>query len=263
LSLTNSTFAGTRAIGGDGGDGGSGGDGGAGGTVIGGSLSLIDVFSFSGLGDIGNGPIEIDGATFRSVTAQGGRGGDGGQGGQGGDGGDALGGAIAAGTELDYTRDPIRVPLNISNSQITRSVALGGDGGDGGNGGDARGGAIFLGGISLYGTGPFETVDIVATLTNVSILDNTAQGGRGKGAGRGGDATGGGVFADLYSRIVPNSAVIIGNRAIGGLGGSAGLAGAGVGGGVYLTTGGLGRGRALILGNHASTLDDDIHGAFD
>ena len=224
LTITNCEIEGTSrggaggsgGAGGDGvggagvgGKGGKGGDGGAGGAAQGGAI-------YNG------GQLEIDSCTLQGAAiggvsapgSNGGRGGsdmttggDGGVGSSGGSGGSAQGGGIysAPGASLD-----------IRNSAIVFSFALGGtasSAANGGNGGNAMTGAGGAGGI----------------------------GGAG---GSGGRADGGGIFAvgslTIVNCTLSGDGTVSGNGAVGGLGGSGGSGGSNGGNGANGGDGGSG-----------------------
>jgi hypothetical protein len=140
--------------------------------------------------------------------------------------------------------------------------ATGGAGGDKGSGGllGGTGGAGQGGGlINLNGS--------IGTLSDSTVILNTATGGGGGLGGNGGDGQGGGVFNDGPSPLGTPSltlqrSLVALNRADGGAAGDGGSAGLGQGGGLYLTPGGAAYADALtaILGNYASTSDDDVFG---
>jgi hypothetical protein len=95
------------------------------------------------------------------------------------------------------------------------------------------------------------------------VTDNVAQGGDGS-AGNGGNGLGGGVFADKTAVLTLTGSTVTGNGATGGSGAAGFSKGKGQGGGVYITAGGdacidL---ATIIIGNHASTSNDDVFGVF-
>jgi hypothetical protein len=124
--------------------------------------------------------------------------------------------------------------------------------GDGGNGGNGLGGGFYNSGI--------------ASLSYCTIEFNKAEGGAGGyGGGNGGDGQGGGVFNSGPSpqgvpSITFQTSRIVNNDASGA--GSGGSDGQGQGGGLYLTPDGHACADPLtiIVGNHASTSDDDVFG---
>jgi hypothetical protein len=118
--------------------------------------------------------------------------------------------------------------LDLSDAALALGGATGGaggSGGTGGNGGDGLGGAIFNAGPtpSFFGTLPGGTL----ALSDVVVTGNWAQGG----------AAGGGA--------------------------TPGTAGLGIGGGLYLSTGGTATlKKARVVGNSASTSDDNTYGIY-
>jgi hypothetical protein len=159
--------------------------------------------------------------------------------------GNAFGGAILS----------VGAKLTLNHVTLVNNTARGADSSQvGGTGGDAAGGAIFVKGGSL-------------TLSDVSILNNTASAGKGgpggvgtdfvnlpADAGNGGQALGGGIFANAATVNVTGFS-ISGNKATGGNGGdggpgfaaqddtnggfagNGGVGGSGQGGGFYATGG--------------------------
>jgi hypothetical protein len=91
------------------------------------------------------------------------------------------------------------------------------------------------------------------TVTSCTLAHNQALGGSG---GAGGNGLGGGLYIDDTSQTTLSGSRIVGNQATGGDGGQ------GVGGGVYIVSGGQACKdlATLIVGNHASTSDDDVFG---
>lgn len=174
----------------EGGDGGNGGMGGEGGQALGGAIYNA-------------GTLEVVRSTIQG-QAGGGSGGSGGaggagaddaeEGGNGGNGGNAGAGGIAQGGAI-YSEGAAIV--NVRNSAIVESNAIGGPGGDAGDG--ANGG----GGEDLGGNG----------------------GGGGSG-GNGGTANGGGIFATLtiVNSTLSEDDVFAGDGGSGGNGGNGGSA---------------------------------------
>jgi uncharacterized protein (TIGR03118 family) len=109
----------------------------------------------------------------------------------------------------------------------------------GGAGGSAQGGALYY------------TAGSIATVIDSVFIRNAALGGAG-GSGQGGAA-----FNDATSTLTLQGSKIINNEASGGA--------SGIGGGLYLTPGGVARADALtvIVGNDASTSDDDVFGTLE
>jgi probable HAF family extracellular repeat protein len=101
-----------------------------------------------------------------------------------------------------------------------------------------------------------------ATVNNSTIANNQAVGGAG---GAGANGFGGGAYSDAPSSLTITGSTVTANVATGGAAGG-GSAGLGQGGGLYLAAGGTGCLDAFtiahVTGNHASTSDDDIFGAF-
>lgn len=130
--------------------------------------------------------------------------------------------------------------LNVNNSLIEASSAIGGNGGDqdqngqtnGGFGGAAQGGGIWAGGGTV-------------TITDSTFGGSFARGGNsgtgGNGANPGGDASGGGIYS-LASTTVTNSTIHL-SKATGGNGGHA--FGSTCLGGHMAGDGGAARGGAL------------------
>ena len=167
--------------------------------------------------------------------------------------------------------------LTIVDSTIRNNQALGDNGWLSGfnalPGGGAYGGGLYVAG----GT---------AALTNTTVSSNLARGGNGAdglnlgkdafpgsttGAGRGGDAFGGGIYVYPNAAVTLRGTTVTGNAATGGTGGNApragkAPAGAGRGGGIYIDSGasvGLDAfTRANARSNSASTSDNDIFGSF-
>ena len=117
--------------------------------------------------------------------------------------------------------------------------ATGGAGGDRGVGG-------LLGGIGGVGQGGglMNVNGSIGTLSDSTVVLNTATGGAGGVGGHGGNGQGGGVFNGGPSpQGTPNlklhRSLVALNRAVGGAAGDGGSAGLGQGGGVYLTPGGF------------------------
>jgi hypothetical protein len=141
--------------------------------------------------------------------------------------------------------------------------ATGAAGPVGGNGSDAHGGAL----ANILGA--------TLTLNDCVLTNNEAIGGAGGVGANGGNAFGGGVFNDgpstaPYAGTPPTLTVlgstITGNQAISGGAGAGGSPGQGIGGGAYFAAGGVvcldAFTVANILGNSASTSNNDIFGAY-
>jgi hypothetical protein len=241
-------FLGNRAIGGNGGAGGSGGNGGIAGRADGGGVANL------------NGPLAIDDSSIFGNTALGGEGGAAGTGSttRGGEGGLSRGAGFAN-ERGSFT--------TVSRTLIASNQALGGTGGAGRAGGDALGGGVFNG--RPAGLPPDPNLPANLTLIDCAVTDNLAAGGTGGADGNGGNAFGGGIANFNPAPPLPGPPVITllgtlvtGNSAVGGVAGTGGAAGAGIGGGLYNQVGALANVDAStsIIGNHASTSNDDIFG---
>jgi fibronectin-binding autotransporter adhesin len=227
VTITDSTFTGNTASGGNGGNFNNG----AGSSVKGGSIY------FEG------GTLHIDGSRILLSSAIGGNGGNGpGNQQNGGMGGIAQGGGAYIGGGA----------VSINDSTFKSCSATGGNSGTGqngtNNGADSSGGALF-------------------SLGNVKVLNstfalNSATGGNaghafgpdcfgGHTAGDGGAARGGGILAEGGSLIV-NTATFAGNLAKGGNGGNGGQTNAGLNCGQH-GAGGLAHGGALT--NNAASVN--------
>jgi hypothetical protein len=156
--------------------------------------------------------------------------------------------------------------LTVNASTIQNNQAIGFDGQKlGGDGGSAYGGGLFV-----VGT---------ASLTNVALASNAAQGGKGGVSGAfdsgkkvyhpGGWGEGGGLFVGdpyLSATLDMHNCVFTGNSAIGGLGQRSGLDGKGEGGGLFIDPLASVCLDALTLANFtrnkASTSGPDIYGSY-
>ncbi|HKO60796.1 MAG TPA: choice-of-anchor Q domain-containing protein [Pyrinomonadaceae bacterium] len=229
VTITESTFTGNSATGGNGGNFNNANAGWAkGGSVY-----------FEG------GILEVQASRIERSTAVGGNGGNQDQNGQtnGGFGGTAQGGGVWIGGGA----------ANFNNTTFKSTVATGGNSGTGGNGanpgGNADGGAIY-------------------TLGNVKVSNSTfhlagATGGNGgdafgtfcfgaHNAGDGGGARGGAIFADGGTLLI-NTATFANNFAAGGHGGDGGQTNSGLNCGMH-GAGGLAHGGA-VANNNAATVD--------
>ncbi len=226
--ITDSTFTGNAALGGDGGNFNNGNAS----AAKGGSIYF------------GGGTINIDNSKILSSNAAGGDGGDGpgNQQNGGGGGGAQGGGAYLLGA------------ATIDNTTFESCTANGGDAGTGQNGGNFGG---ETGGGGLYSLGS-------ATVTNSTFDLNSANGGRGGDAfgpdcfgGHialdGGAARGGAILADGGSMII-NTATLANNSATGGNGGDGGKTGGGSCAGTQHGAGGLAFGGA-VTNNNGATLN--------
>ncbi len=167
----------------------------------------------------------VSDSLFACNSAVGGDGGAGSAGMDGGAGGRTLGGAI-----LVYSGN-----LTVSNSLFLGNVSHGGNGGaggsgNGGNGAQGDGGAI----LNLFG-GP----GLGLTITDCSIVTNTAQGGAGGApgsggvGGSGGVCRGGGLANERGATATVSNTSIVNNQALGGAGAAGSNGGNALGGGVY------------------------------
>ncbi len=237
VTITNSTFTGNTALGGNGGTFNNG----AGSNAMGGSIY------FAG------GTLNINGSRIDNSAANGGISGSVPQDGMlnGGVSGFAQGGGVwIGGTTVINPSNFATVSIN--NTTFESTVANGGNTGTGGNGvnaaGDAAGGALYsLGNV---------------TVTNSTFHLAGANGGDGGDAfgptcigahqaGDGGGARGGAIFADGGSMII-NTATFANNFATGGNGGDGGQTNGGLNCGNH-GAGGLAYGGAIT--NNAGTLN--------
>jgi hypothetical protein len=245
--ISDCLFAGNRAIGGDGGPGGSGGNGGPGARGDAGAIiNLIGAMTVS------------DCAIVQNV-AQGGAGGAPGSGGaHGGDGGLGRGGGFS---------NELGGEAKLTHTSILANQAIGGAGAVGGNGGNALGGGVYNG---RFFNGQVANLELI----DCAVSANLAQGGAGGAGGNGGYALGGGICnantsptgglitTDPFPALDLDGTIVTANQAAGGAAGSGGVVGAGVGGGLYNQAGAVAEADAFtfILGNKASTSDDDVFG---
>jgi hypothetical protein len=108
----------------------------------------------------------------------------------------------------------------------------------------------------VHGSGVATTLSI----SNSEILANAASGGAGANGGNGGQALGGGIFNDRGATATVMASLISANLADGGPAGSGGSTGQGIGGGIYnLGTFSLDT-LSVVLGNYASTSNDNKFG---
>jgi len=164
---------------------------------------------------------------------------------------DGRGGAIASFIVGGLT-PPVAV---VASASVDHCLMLGNQaiGGDGTTGGGGQGGGL----ANLNGG--------VLTVSDSLVALNRAIGGAGDG-GDGGNGHGGGIFNGGPSAVGPpgltiRRCLVAFNRAVGGAS-SGGSTGVGQGGGLYLTPGGAASADQVtaILGNDASTNDDDVFG---
>lgn len=158
VALTNCTFTGNMAQGGDNPNG-TGGNGNGGGVAS------------------SNGSLTLTNCTFTGNTAQG---------------GDNFSGYYAAGIGNGGGIYITAGTLSVTNSTFTGNLAQGGanSSGSGFGGGPANGGAVYSDG----GTSPSGSATL--TLTGSTFTGNMAQGGRNAYNGGGGPAEGGAVYSD-------------------------------------------------------------------
>jgi hypothetical protein len=109
-------------------------------------------------------------------------------------------------------------------------------------------------------------LDSTLTVGACTLTGYLATGGAGAADGNGGNGFGGGIYNDGQSNLTVTGTSITGNEATGGAASTGGSAGQGIGGGVYLASGGVGcldaYTLANVLGNMASTGNNDVFGAF-
>ncbi len=252
LTVTHSTFLGNQSLGGPGGNGGVGGNGGAGGRGSGGAINNSNPPPFSGA-DFLRATLHVSDSLFLGNEAIGGAGGNGGSAGNGGAGGVGQGGGL----RNQFSDWDVRDSVFVFNQ------ATGGAGGDRGSGGllGGTGGAGQGGGLNnLNGS--------IGTLSDSTVILNTATGGAGGVGGNGGNGQGGGVFNGGPSPVGTPSLTLLRslvalNRADGGAAGPGGSAGLGQGGGLYLTPSGVAFAdlATALLANDASTSDDNVFGS--
>jgi hypothetical protein len=239
-TVTNSTFLGNAALGGNGNSGGSGallnGVGRGGGI---GSNQFSSAVSLT-----------VSNCAFTNNKAAGGASNSGGV---------FVGNGMGGGVE-NFRGST----ATIEGSTFSGNQAIGGAGGAGQKGGDGLGAGID----NLLGA--------TLTISNSTFNGNQAMGGAGGAGANGGNGFGGGIFNDGLS-VAPGNAgtpatlevrgcTITDNQATGGAAGSGGSAGLGEGGGLYLKASGKvcldAFTVAHVTHNHASTSDDDIFGVF-
>jgi hypothetical protein len=240
LDITNCTFTGNQAIGGKGGAATDGGPG------RGGAISLrFATANFTNVEFTGNQAV----------------------GGAGANGGAAEGGGIFTGNIFNLFLCAsgnanggagggglFSSTVTLIDATFFDNQAIGGNGGAGGTGGAGVGGAIAFG-LPCFSDASALSID------GLIASGNQAIGGAG---GTGGDGLGGGIFFGAGDQADINRAIVTANQADGGAAGTGGTAGMGIGGGLYidpsakvcLST------DSIVVGNHASTSNDDIFGTF-
>ena len=245
LTVTNTSFIGNEAIGGNSAEG-------AGGPAIGGGLAA-EIFTLANLTNV----------TFVGNQAIGGSGGPGYTGGSG------FGGGFYNGVDSTAT---------VSHALFLDNQAQGGAGGSGATGGVGAGGAMANGGgagafevaflYSLGPTGPWGLNPDMDTsslsVDNSELLLNTAQGGAGGTGSDGGSGKGGGCYVLGTTTALFDGTLIAFNAALGGSPGTGGASGEGIGGGLYIDAG---AGVTLdtsteVVFNFAPTSDDNIFGVY-
>ena len=234
VTVTNCTFVGNVAHGGNGN------------TVPSGTIALTGQGEGGGMSNLLSGTVaSVSNCTFTGNQAVGGAGNTGG----------LIAGAGIGGGFLNRGG----ATATLSNCIISHNQAVGGSGNDGSNGGDGLGGGI----ANILGS--------TLTVTNCRLDHNGAVGGAGDVGGNGGNGFGGGIYNDGSTAFGVSSLTITGstifrNDADGGAAGAGGSDGQGIGGGLYLASGGIvcldTATVAKLKKNRASTSHDDIFGAF-
>ncbi len=160
----------------------------------------------------------------------------------------------------------------MTNCTITGVTATGGNGGPGGAGAAGGAGGSVIGGAIFVEppVAPYVgSTDL--TITRTTISGNLAKGGAGGAGGSGGaggaggNAQGGGIYVGSGSLVNLDQSAITGDAVGGGAGGmgtTEGADGTGQGGGVYLDGTGSTMKRSRIVGNSASTGDNNVYGSF-
>jgi hypothetical protein len=196
--------------------------------------------AFGGGIHISGGMAAISDCTFEHNVAIAGAGGVGQNGGL----------AIGGGGDASNLFAPRLLSATFSDCIFDHNAAVGGQGGPGGNGGNAWGGGLA------------DLLGAKLTVNDSKVDRNLAIGGAGGSGGNGGDGLGGGIYEDALSILTLSSAKVESNHANGGAAGSGGNDGQGVGGGLYLAPSATACTDLLtaILGNHASTSNDDVFG---
>ena len=160
--------------------------------------------------------------------------------------------SVGGGGDASNLFAPRLLSATFRNCTFDENIAIGGQGGSGGNGGDAWGGGL----AGLLGA--------TLSVSDSTVSHNLAIGGDAGTGGNGGDGLGGGIYEDALSILTLMAATVEYNHANGGAAGIDGSDGLGVGGGIYVTPGGVASADLLtiVVGNHASTSDNDIFGPF-
>jgi predicted outer membrane repeat protein len=234
IQATDTLFMDNRAV------GGAGGPGAAGGSAFGGAIygAFAAIRTPQGANTFAD-------CVFAENKAFGGPGGDGGNG------GDAFGGALMIDAR-QVRRFNVTTTVTLDHTLVRFNEA---HGGRGANGGNAFGGGIAEG----RPTAVPRTTLILDVLDGSQISRNMAVGGGAESGGTGGNASGGGIFVGAgNTSATMDGSIIIKNAAIGGGAETGGTAGQGIGGGVF-SLGALSFDTAtVIVGNVASTSNDDI-----
>jgi hypothetical protein len=146
----------------------------------------------------------------------------------------------------------------VANTTFASNLAKGGAGASGANGGDGVGGAISVATSSILGSPDASSL----TLSGSALVGNVAQGGAGGSGADGGNGWCGGAFVGSGGSATIDQTIITLNLAVGGMAGCGGSGGQGSGGGLYIATGGaISLKKSLVIGNWASTSNNDIFGA--
>jgi hypothetical protein len=220
LVLSGTTFSGNQAIGGSDATGGTSGQG------------YIGLGAGGGL--LNHGTAAIADSSFDHNEARGGSGDTGASG--------FLVVGAGAGGAINNSGVPTQSAILTASNLVLRSnLAIGGAGNTGG----ALAGAGFGGAIT-------NILGVSLTLSNSTVSDNRALGGRGGDGGDGGDALGGGLANLLGASLTASGSTLTHNQALGGDGPGGGN---GSGGGVFndgLSTNPLNPGtpaRLTVLGS--------------
>jgi hypothetical protein len=222
VDVADCTFIGNQAV------GGAGAPGSAGSVGEGGGLSLAAIPSAL-----------VTDCTLAYNVAQGGAGGTGGVGASG----------VSGGFDLTFGS-----VVTVSNTILIGNQAIGGAGGAGAKGGNGVGGGANVGSGVITGFADNSSLTLIDSL----LIGNQAIGGAGGSGSNGGNGLGGGLSILAGSSASINTSALVGNLALGGEGGSGGSDGEGIGGGVY-NLGNFTELAALIVGNFASTSNDNIY----
>jgi hypothetical protein len=142
----------------------------------------------------------------------------------------------------------------VSRSPFSGNRAVGGAGSAGGDGADGLGGAL----ANLLGS--------TLTVSGCTLSGNQALGGAGGSGANGGNGFGGGLYNDGSATLTVTGSTVTANQATGGAARAGGRTGLGEGGGAYFASGGSVCldmfTKKHISGNTASTSDNDVFGVF-